>query len=409
MRLRMLEFGGQYMILKILAVFLIVILVVAKLPFVPHCGLFGNFYFLSILGIFIVVLIPTFTTGVLHYGQSPVELLRLPLMYNGLFVFAILFIYRSDERFMVQLNWLIIGLSLMGTLFAIGLSFYPEMAPTLLAKSAILPNRFGRPRFGNSMGGEAYSIFFLLTTLVERRQSRQTRSLQIAALFVFAYYLLFVYMGRGHLMTIVLSLLFFAIFHFGIHKSLPLVVALLLIVVVIEVFANNSVVEMIEEHLQSTREEFQYGDGNVGIRVDGIHYYMDKFRETGYMGIGLLSTTRASNTDIVLTMLIDKYNPADIGIFGAITQFGFPAVILMIIILIRMFCDLNIVARKGSVNHKLMASALQAFLIYNIVGMGHMFFWHKSSLEWGLYFFMTWRLRDLTEKRMRIQASTLEG
>ena len=408
MRLRMLEFGGQFMVLKILAVFLIIILVLMKLPVVPRSGLLGNFYFLSILGIFVAVLFPTFVTGVLDYGQSPIELIRLPLLYNGLFIFAILFIYRSNSKLVVQLNGLIIAMGMLGVLFAICLSFYPDIAPRLLTKSAIFQNRFDRPRFSSSLGGETYAIFFLLAALTKFKQSRRTKIFRIVALLVFAYYMLFVYMGRGYMITIFLTSLIYFVFCCNFHKSLSLVIGLLIIVFAIGVFTDHGILGMVENHWQSTKDGFQYREGNVGNRMDGICYYTDKFRETGYIGIGMLSSTRATNTDIVLTMLVDRYNPSDIGIFGAFSHFGFPAIILIIIILKRMFGDLAFVIREGKTNHQLIATTLQMLLIQNIVGAGNMFFWHKSSLEWGLYFFMAWKLRDLTRKRMNIEPSTIE-
>lgn len=403
MRLRVFEFSERFMVLRIIVVILIAIMILMKILTVPLSSLFGNFYFWSILGIFAVVLFPTFATGVLHYDQSPMELLRLPILYNGLFIFVVLFLYRSDSKFVVQLNWLIIVLSLLGVLFAIGLSLYPDVAPMLLKKSAMLHSRYDRPRFSSSMGGEGYSIFYLLAALTKFKQSRRMRIFQIVALFVFAYCMLFVYMGRGNTATLFLVCLIFFVLHGNFRKSIKLVLIVSTFVFFVGIITDFGILRTVQKHWHSTKVEAQYREGSVGKRMDGIYYYANEFRETGYIGTGLVSSTRATNTDIFSAMTIDRYNTADIGIFGSIFQFGFPAVILSIIILKRMFSDLAVVIREGNVNHQPIAIALQMLLILDIVGLGHMFFWHKSSLEWGLYFFMAWRLRDLTKKRTNIQ------
>ncbi|MFC1542119.1 hypothetical protein ACFL50_06700 [Candidatus Latescibacterota bacterium] len=69
-KIQALEFSERYSVLRIVSVFLIVLWAAIRTLFADIKPLFHNFYFRSILGLLAVVMLPTFITGTLLYGQG---------------------------------------------------------------------------------------------------------------------------------------------------------------------------------------------------------------------------------------------------------------------------------------------------------------------------------------------------
>ena len=69
-QLRTLDFSERYSILRMLSILLIVFWAVIRTSFADIKLLCRNFYFRSILSVLVAVMLPTFFTGTLLYGQA---------------------------------------------------------------------------------------------------------------------------------------------------------------------------------------------------------------------------------------------------------------------------------------------------------------------------------------------------
>ena len=87
-QLRVLQFSENFKVLRIVSVFLIVFSAAICILFVDIKPLFRNFYFRSIFGLIALVMLPTFFTGTLLYGQCLQEIVRSPLFFSALFIFV---------------------------------------------------------------------------------------------------------------------------------------------------------------------------------------------------------------------------------------------------------------------------------------------------------------------------------
>ena len=131
--------------------------------------------------------------------------------------------------------------------------------------------------------------------------------------------------------------------------------------------------------------------------MEGIRYYWRAFVETGCIGIGMVSSVRMADSTVGIGMVDYGYNPVDQGIFSVIMQFGFQALFLTVWICYRIFRDLNYVRKYGFLEFKIIAIAIQMLLLFKIVTFSHIFFRGSESLWWGIFFFFTWKLRNITE------------
>ncbi len=400
-RLQALEFSERYMVLKLAAMFLILLAIVLRAPFVSFHRLFRNFYFWGIIGLFAVVLFPTYVTGILQYGQGLQELLRLPKLYCGMFIFVLLVIHQTRSNFVNRLNALIVVMSVANASLFVAVSFFPEIGHNLLTDSAWILPRFDYPRISTAMTPIIiYSIFYLLHVLIKREYPFKVRKWCFVSLFILLFFLFFVYLSRFIIFGVLLTAGFYFLFYLNIRHKISIMVSLLVIVVLTEIYTKYKPIHLIRNCFTSGWEEYKYADGNVGIRIYGIRYYANEFRKSGYIGIGLVSSVRASQTSVSIGMTQYRYNPADLRIFAVLFQFGFPAIVLTIVILNRMFRDLAFVIRHGNSRHQSIAMAILLYLLYQIFTLSHIFLWHKFAFWTGLFFFMVWRMREVTAREV---------
>jgi len=157
---------------------------------------------------------------------------------------------------------------------------------------------------------------------------------------------------------------------------------------------SSIILDSIQSSFITATEEFQYGEGNVGIRVFGIEYYMNLFKESGYIGIGMYSNKLSSSDVFNLGREAFSYNPADHGIFAVLYQFGFPAIALTLIFLFHIFRDLKVIRFQGLPEHSPIAMAIHLYLVFSIIGLLAIFWKPVESLWVGIMLFLIWRMNE---------------
>jgi hypothetical protein len=394
-QLRALEFSERYKVLRIVSVFLIVLWAAIRMLFAYIKPLFRNFYFLSILGLLAVTMFPTFFTGTLLYGQGLDGVVRRPLFFYALFIFVPLFYYPTDILTLKRLNMVIVVIGISLALFQSVFSFVPDIGKVILNDSAYIPSRFELTRMtvmSAMFPCILYAIFYLITAFSLRKNS----ILCALGLAIPLYYIFFVIIARSAIFGLGIVWLLYCVFYPAVRKRLlswGLLVVLLLILS--QPFVQFGLIDIIKESAISIKDEVNSVDGTVGIRMRGIKYYWHEFQKTWYVGIGMVSTERAADTTVGIGMTEYKFNPADQGIFSVIMQFGFQALVLTGVVCYRMFRDLQFVIRYGISDLKVIALSIQLFLLFEIVTFSHVFLWRWEGIWWGLFFFITWKMRDL--------------
>lgn len=394
-QLRILEFSERYTVLRIATVFLIVVWVVIRTSFAGIKPLFRNFYFRSILGLLAVVILPTFFTGTLLYGQGLDDVVRRPLFFYALFIFVPLFYYPTDISTLKRLSAVIVIFGVSLAFFQSAFSFAPDIGKVILNNSAYIPSRYGLTRM-TVMSAMSPCVLYATLYLITSFSMRKNSILCGLGLAILLYHLFFVFMSRRIILGLGIVLLLFCVFYPTVRKRLlswGLLVLLLLLLS--QSFVKFGLIDIIKESAISIKDEMSGVDGTVGVRMRGIQYYWHEFQETWYVGIGLVSYVRGADTNVGIGITEYKFNPADQGIFSVILQFGFHALILTGVICYRMFRDLRYVTRYGISDLKMIALSIHLFLLLKIVTFSHIFLWHKQGLWWGLFFFMTWKMRDL--------------
>ncbi len=404
-QLRILQFSERYAVLRIICVFLIVLWAALRTSFADIKPLFHNFYFLSILAMLAAVMVPTFFTGTLLYGQGLDEVLRRPMFFYALFIFVPLFYYPMDVSTLKQLNAVIVVTGVSLALFQSILSFVPDIAKVILTDNAFIPERFERTRMTTQLPMYVcirYATFYLIVVFSLRKNSIVCG----LGLAILLYYLFFVFMSRRVILGSGIVLLLFYVFNPAVRKKLLLWgLLIVLLLLLAQPFVQLGIIDTIRESATSVKEEASADEGTVGGRMKGIEYYWHEFQKTWYVGIGLVSSVRGADTSVGIGLTEYNFNPADQGILSVVMQFGFQALILTGVMCHHMFRDLQFVIRSGISNMKIIALSVQLFLLFQIVTLSWVFLWDTMSIWWGLLFFITWKMRDLVPNGQSLSAT----
>jgi hypothetical protein len=82
-------------------------------------------------------------------------------------------------------------------------------------------------------------------------------------------------------------------------------------------------------------------------------------------------------------------------------QFGFPAIVLTIIVLYYIFRDLKAVRLQGMPEHWPIAMAIHLYLVFSIIGLLAIF-WKPSESFWtGIMLFMIWKMKESTRVNLQ--------
>ena len=392
--LRILTLSDRYSVLNIIASFTILIAAGISIIFTTKKEYSGNFYFWVIVWILILVFIPTYIYLVIINGLSTTEVLRASFEYSGLLIFIVLVAYRADSSFVIRINNIVIKLASIIVVALVALSFFPDLADSILVETS---QRYDRIRLGAPKGLEAvvgYAFFYVLVMCTRADLDIQKKIPYYLLFFVYSWYFIAVAMGRRTIFALFAVVIFYFFTRLNRGQKIRLLFTLpFLFALIFAIPQSENLLDLIRLSFYTAVEEYQYGEGNVGIRLFGIEYYLDLFKQSGYIGIGMGSNRLSITNAYLWGMEQFRYNPNDHGIFTVLYQFGFPAIALTIFLLFRIFRDLKIVSLCGMTDHQAIAMAINLYLYFSIIGLLAIFWKPSESLWVGIMFFMVWRMR----------------
>ncbi len=371
--------------------------------------IFHNFYFRSILGIIVVVIIPIITTSIFSYGQPLSVLIRRPLMYAGFLIFPLLFFVGPDKKFPERWMNIFVAISIVAAILTTLASMYPNI--TYFLNEETVSNRFGKTRIGRIMETPILiAFFYCLSILFNIKIKFRSFIFLLICIALLIYPTIFVNLSRGKIIGICLTFIFFIVYHLSRRKSLPLISIIIILLFSYLSFSEDTVsTNIFTQVSESVKQELLMKDGTIGQRISGIEYYYDEFRQSSFIGIGMVSAEESIENPISYGQFYYRYNFNDLGFFGVILQFGFPAIILTIIILRRIFNDLIFIMQYGNVASQNLAMGLYLYLIYGCITFQHLFFLGKNSFYFGIIFYLVYHMRYFTEMQIHPPSSIYNG
>lgn len=401
LKLSFFQVSDRYAVLPLAAIFLLIIAAGRKMLFFPDQRIFRNFYFRSICGIIVIVLIPIALTSILFYEQPLSILIRRPIMYAGFLVFPLLYLGKVDKRFLEIWINIFVGMSVFAATLISFASYSPDIAS--LFNPEAISSRFGKIRIAGVMGAPILiSLFYCISSLFNEKHKISSFISLFLCTALLAYPTIFINLTRGKIIGIFLTLIFFVIWFLPWRKTFLFVLTILTILFFSFVFdSSGSFSDVFYKVFDSVVQEKSQGAGTIGVRMRGANYFFEEFRKTNLIGMGMVSASESFDNPIIKAKLRYGFSLNDLGFLAVLFQFGFPAIVLALIVLKRIFRELTFVIRYGDSSFKCIAIGIFIYFVYQIVLGQHMFFWGKNSFYYGMLFYFVWRMKDLVDANER--------
>jgi hypothetical protein len=389
-RLRIFQINEYYVnALRLTAVVLIGAGCVMTFRSSVYHALFRNTYFRCILALLACVMMPTFLTGVLQYGQSTAEIIRLPMFFYAFFIFALLYSLWRETSITPLISAMVYTIATVAAIYTV-ISLFPGLSSALLSEHASIGYRFGRERLTATASINNEAVFGILYSMVMLQFKKLTlfrRAVWITVLLVLSYYLLFVVASRVRLFAAMICVVFFFLRYISLGRLFASLIMVCLLALMLQLATGVSVLQPFVDSYASLSDAGSGEGDTVTVRQDGMKYYWRLFRETGYVGIGMVSPSRADATDAGYAMSQLSYNPSDIGVIAVLLFFGIPGTLVTIFIVLNIARDTHVIIRHGPLDHRITSMAIQLYLLFYIVSFYHIFLLGEYALEWGLLFF----------------------
>jgi len=395
--LRIFLLNEKYDIFKIFAIFMILITVIFIFVKKLKKSLLKNFYFKAIVAIILIASIPTFVTGTLIYGQDPIEVLRRTQNYYAYFVFVILFCWIGNNALVVKnLNLAIVSLSVTLCCLFIFCAINPNIGRVILINEAYLPDRFGLQRLTTLSATTPfilYSTIYLFFYLTHGRGKKIV--LAFVSFLIMVFFLIFVSLSRSTIIAMFILTTIYVLTKMPLRNKLIFLYVTGFILFISELIFTNSLIDLLFNSYTTLLEESKNVEGTTGIRLEGIQYLLNEFASTGGIGFGLVSSER-TQSNVLSEGFKLGYNPADMGIIGVFLIYGFPAILLTIVICKKIIMDIrnsNRFVRDEDIS--IIQKSLAGYLVFCIMTLSQLFFWDQFSLFWGIFFYMVWACSEL--------------
>ncbi|MCR4307973.1 MAG: hypothetical protein NUV80_05410 [Candidatus Berkelbacteria bacterium] len=401
--LQIFNLSDRFKLLSLAGIFLVVFAAVFSIFFSRRSGCFKNYYFRIILAMLFLIFVPTFVNLVIVNNLNIIEILRSGLQYGGILIFVVLISYPTHSSFINKLNNLIVTIATINVVGLVVLSTMPALSDILITK---VSGRFEWIRLSLSSGMTPiaqYSIFYMLVMYTNGLIPTVKRYFYLLLTCTYLWYFFTIGLGRRTTIALLIVLGYHFISHLSSRGKVRVFLAAVLLILLSLAFPQSTkVVDAIGSTYDSIIEDFKYGRGTVNVRLAGSEYYLDLFRETNYIGIGLFSSKLPSSDPYFKGRVLNDYNPGDHGIVAVLYSFGFQAMILTVVLLIHIFRDLAFIRRRGPPEYQEVAAAMHLFLVFSVVGMLQVFWKPSLSIWTGIMFFMVWRMRKQIREPVKL-------
>jgi len=361
----------------------------------------NNYYFKYILLIFTVIIITTFIGSYLIFDQPINSLIFRARRYSLYFIFLYLCLaeFKIDQidKYIscIVFVTIIINVLLIIDAKIVGTFFVFKYA----AANGVSGTRGGNVRIAVISLLTVFTYFYLLST-IKFNKKLTIKFLSMLGMTVIMYQIVFVLMTKQIFIPVILTTIIFLtttknliskIFFFSIISVFLLSTAIF--------FLNNQ--EALEQStyykiIERTKSDIKNIDEEnpIATRVKGIKFFFQYFKQTGFLGMGMNSSTNESSP--IYKGGEQGYGFTDLGFFAIFFRFGIFSVILIIVILNRVFKDLIFIQKNSDTKHKILANSTIYFFISSIIFLPALkiFFYEQNCLYYGIFFYIIYKLKS---------------
>ncbi len=331
------------------------------------------------------IIIVSYLTGVLVYGQPLLGIVRSLVRWGGLVIYPTLLMLGNvpglDKRIIKFL--LIVGISSMAlSMFTQTFDLYDVLfirAPFERMGIIRAPRLFIRIA--------VFSLFFFIVHCVYSRSLKKLLFLLLAGMIF--YVLAFGIVSRRHIVLIPVVLSYFIIRGLPFHISSKILLISMAIVLLLFLSMPPFYAYMVEYGSDLWATFFDpgaQGYDSVNIRLKGLQYYWNYFEQTNFIGFGYISTVHGDIANPVTAALTAEHSVmslGDLGIIGAIFTWGFSGAVILGASLYVCFRRIYSIKTYGLLEQRLLAITIELCFIFEFCRLGP--FWADHTLNYVVF------------------------
>lgn len=331
------------------------------------------------------IIIVSYLNGVLVYGQPLLGIVRSLVRWGGLAIYPTLLMLGNVpglEKRIIRF-FLIVGVASMAlSMFTQIFDLYDVLflkAPEERMEIIRAPRLFMRIA--------VFSLFFFIVHCFHNRSLNKLWFLLLAG-FIF-YVIAFAILSRRHIVGIPIVLSYFIIRMLPYRTSLRILLICMAILLLLFLSIPPFYAYMVEygHNLWDTFfNPHSSSYGSAQIRVETLQYYWNYFKQSNFIGFGIVSTVHGDITNPITAALRTEYSVmylADLGIVGALFGWGFLGVVILGASLYVCFRRIYFIKRYGLLEQRLLVITIELCFIFEFCRLGP--FWADNALNYVVF------------------------
>ncbi len=331
------------------------------------------------------LIIVSYINGVLVYGQPLLGIVRCLVRWGGLAIYPTLLMLGNVpglEKRIIRF-FLIIGVAAMAL----------SMLTQIFDLYDVLFMRATHERMGIIQAPRLFiriAVFSLFFFIVHCFYSRSLKKLLFLLLAGMIFYVIaFAMLSRRHIVLIPIVLIYFIIRMLPFHISIKTLLISMAIVLLLFLSIPSLYAYMVDygHDLWDTFFVLQAkGYGSAEIRIEGLQYYWNYFKQSNFIGFGKISTAHGNITNPIAAALTADRSVmylADLGIIGALFKWGFSGIVILSASLYVCFRRIYFIRKYGLLEQRLLATTLELCFIFEFCRLGP--FWADHSLNYVVF------------------------
>jgi hypothetical protein len=226
-----------------------------------------------------------------------------------------------------------------------------------------------------------FSLFFFIVHWFHNRSLKKLWFLLLAVMIF--YVMAFAILSRRHFVLIPIVLIYFIIRNLPFHITLKILLICMAILLLL-FLSIPSFYDYMVEYGRNLWDTFfnphSESYGSAQIRVEGLQYYWYYFKQSNFIGFGKISIKHGDITNPIAVALNDKNSCmvlSDLGIIGALFEWGFSGLVILGASLYMCFRRINFIKTYGLLEQRLLAITIELCFIFQFCRLGP--FWADSS------------------------------
>lgn len=347
------------------------------------------------------LIIVSYINGVLVYGQPLLGIVRSLVRWGGLAIYPTLLMLGNVPelekriiRFFLIIGVAAMALSMLTQIF--------DLYDVLFIRPPV--ERMGimrAPRLFIRIA--VFSLFFFIVHCFHNRSLNRLWFLPLAGMIF--YVIVFAILSRRHIILIPIVLIYFVIRMLPFHISCKVLLSCMAIILLLFLSTPPFYAYMVEygsDLWDTFVDPRSRGYGLADVRVAGLQYYWDYFKQSNYIGFGKISTIHGDITNPIAVALSAEHSGmylADLGIIGALFQWGFSGLLILGASLYVCFRRIYFIKRYGLLEQRLLAITLELCFIFEFCRLGP--FWADYTLNYVVFLLYMYLLATIHNRLLK--------